>query len=194
MVLTGIFTCDPGCTANTTPTGLLHNLVSDPLQFAAFGLGFVIFLVEAVRVPALRWLVPFIALLGLGSLLVHYIVITWPVAAAYPGLNQRVSIGLAYALLMLIAVGIHRSAAETGDDMFPRRGRFFYWTAGALLAVSMIGFVFMVAAALTKPYAGVPGVCENAIACKTACLNNYGRCSGYCANDPEAPVCATLQF
>ncbi|MBI2049044.1 MAG: DUF998 domain-containing protein [Parcubacteria group bacterium] len=193
MVLTGIFTCDAGC-VNTTATGLLHNLVSDALQFSAFGLGFIIFLAEAVRVPALRWLMPFIAVMGLGSLLVHYVVIAWPIAAAYPGIIQRVSIGLAYALLMLIAAGVYRNAVGSGGDIFPRRGRFFYWTAGALLTVSIVGFASIITSALTEPYAGVPGVCKNAAECKTTCLNNYGRCSSYCANDPEAPVCEALSF
>ena len=195
MVLTGVFNCDAGCvTAVATGEGRLHNLVSDPLQFSALGLGFVIFFVEAVRIPSLRWLVPFIAVMGLGSLLVHYVVIAWPVASAYPGIIQRISIGLAYALLMLIAAGVHRGADGSGGGIFPRRGRFLYWAAGVLLAVSMVGFVFIVASARTKPYAGIPGVCKNAAECRTACLNNYGRCSSYCANDPEAPVCATLPF
>ncbi|OGZ15850.1 MAG: hypothetical protein A3J08_03515 [Candidatus Lloydbacteria bacterium RIFCSPLOWO2_02_FULL_51_11] len=190
MILVGVFSCDANC-INTTVTGDLHNKFSF-YPFPILTVAFLLLLVDATRIKNLRWLVPFIPLLGIPALIFRFASLPL-LREMYPGLLQRAAIGLPFFLVMLIAMGVYRTE-EPGDARIPKSAKFFYTTALALIVLSVAGLMFSLFASSRAPYDGVPGICADTTECRTICQNNRGRCQSYCARNEEAPVCTVLGF
>ena len=190
MILVGVFPCDAHC-INHTITGDLHNTFSF-YPFPILTVAFLLLLVDAARIKNLRWLVPFIPLLGISSLIFRFASLP-QIRDVYPGLLQRAAIGLPFFLVMLLAIGIHR-AEESGSARIRKVATIFYNTAGALIALSVAGLLLSFFISSRTPYDGVPGVCADTVECRILCQSNRGRCQSYCAENEEVPVCTVLGF
>jgi hypothetical membrane protein len=108
MYLVGIFPCDTGC-ENFSVLGDLHERASN-YQFPILALGLIFFVLSSFNNEKLRWLAGLIVVLGLTSLALGYVSMLFQGPIPYPGIIQRLAIGLPYLLMMIIAFAMYRNS------------------------------------------------------------------------------------
>jgi hypothetical membrane protein len=106
IYLVGIFACDPGC-ENFTVQGILHEKTSN-WPFTIFGIGIFLLVLDLSNHKRLQWLTLIIIPIGTITLVLTYFSIISPSNVQYPGLLQRVVIGLPHVIIIIIAMGLYR--------------------------------------------------------------------------------------
>ena len=105
MFLVGIFTCDAGC-ENFSLIGDWHIKTSDTFIFPILAAGYIILAASLIKNKKLIWIIVPIVILGLLTLYLSYADIN--LIKDYPGIMQRIKIGLPFLLMMIISFGLYR--------------------------------------------------------------------------------------